>query len=152
MDGCKVEDQEAPVVVDNMLVGLLFFDDGSCLPTVFMDFSEDPGNRKAMARLYRRKLIKNLSVKIEREQVSVESRILFLDGTKREDVVVKFIPEAPIDSVAFRGALAVTHVWLLAVRQIDHELHFKVSIEDNRVIQQYISYKLSKIVVFGDRK
>lgn len=136
-----------------VLMGLLFFDDGSFMPSVILDLSKNPELERRIRNLYQKDRINHISIHIESEGiVFIEAIEEYLDGTKAEELVARFMPDKADDIDAFLGAMSASQSWILAARLAHSEIHFVVSCDTDAVIKKDISRRLSRISAFGVKK
>lgn len=136
-------------VLRKALVGLLFYEDGACMPALFLDLSQDPRSEAVVKELYRQKRFEKFHLHFSPDgTVQLDSEKDLLDGTRLRFLGVRFVQEKLEDIDAFLGMLEIRHSWVLVVRLSQGEMHFVVSADSDEVMYQYTSRRKSEIRSF----
>jgi hypothetical protein len=138
-------------VPERALVGHLFYEDGSCMPAVFLEVSGDGDMADRLLSLYRTQRLSLMKLRFDEDagQVSLEAVKDLLDGGRLVDLIVKFQPEDSDDIAAFLGLMEYTHSWVLIIRLPKIELHFTVWANDDSVMGRYASRHVSEVRKFN---
>lgn len=131
------------------LVGHLFYTDGSFMPAVFFDVSQDAHLDSRISSLNRLHRLTRVKIRFDDNgTVLLEAVKELLDGGRLEDLVLRFTPDVQDDIDAFMGLMEITHSWVLIIRLALGELHIVVSPDDDSVMYRYISRHVSTIKKF----
>lgn len=131
------------------LVGHLFYKDGSFMPAVFFDVSQDSHLEARILTLNRAHRLTHMKLRFDDSgTVLLEAVKELLDGGRLEDLVLRFTPDDQDDIDAFMGLMELTHSWVLVIRLSKAELHIVVSPDDDSVMYSYTSQHVSTIKKF----
>lgn len=131
------------------LVGHLFYEDGSFMPAVFFDVSQDARLESRISALHKANRLTCVKLRFDDSgTVLLEVTKDLLDGGRLEDLVLRFTPDVQDDIDAFMCLMEITHSWVLVVRLSQGELHVVVSPDDDSVMYRYVSNHVSTIKKF----
>jgi hypothetical protein len=131
------------------LVGHLFYTDGSFMPAIFFDVSQDVRLESRISVLNRTHRLTCVKLRFdEHGNVLLEVAKDLLDGGRLEDLVLRFTPDVQDDIDAFMCLMEITHSWVLIIRLAQGELHIVVSPDDDSVMYRYTSSHVSTIKKF----
>jgi hypothetical protein len=147
MEHCQKLEEAVPHL--RALVGHLVYKDGSFMPAIFFDVSQDSYLENRIAGLQRSHRLAHFKLRFDDGgTVLLESVRELLDGRRLEDLVLRFTPDAPEDIDAFMGLMEITHSWVLIVRLGRVELHIVISPDDDSVMFSYTSQHVSTVKKF----
>ena len=120
------------------LIGMMEYKDGSMMPSVFLDISKDAPLQVRANELFSDKSLKKIQIHINEDMsVSVEGAKEYLDGSRADDLILKFTPECSDDIDFFLGYMELTHSWVFIIQLLDKEFHFIVASDSDEIMYRY---------------